>query len=255
MKFDWNWTCFLWMAASVKQSTYVSTNGQLYILMHTQQTTLHTHAHPTHPIVLSLSNADLQIFLGKPNRTYKSLLYNKVQYEALLYEPWNSEAIFSADLKPARVDMNSNIFFFEYIRSSKRIARLSGWLLLLNALPCAWILQRAQAHDIRNSSHSITNLDIEKYLYCYFIYLFTYLLFMVLQQYCTYLLSSRSRSGSWLSKPRASETNAGFCTSQVTASCRDLMPSISQRGLHSHWRSNLQHHRTKKLNNYTKNIT
>lgn len=203
--------------------------------------------------IFLLSNADLHIFLQKPNPRDKCLLYNKLQYETLLYKPWNSEAIFSADLKPARVDMNSNIFFFEYIRSSKRIARLSGWVSLLNALPWAWILQRGgQAHDIRNSSYRITYSETTQCLYCY---LFIYLLFMVMQQYCTYLLSSRSRSGSWLSKPRASETNAGFCNSHVTASCRDLMPSISQRGLHSHWRSNLQHHRTTKLNNYMKNIT
>ena len=46
--------------------------------------------------------------------------------------------------------------------------------------------------------------------------------------------------------PLASETNVGYCKSHVTASCRDLMASVSHRGLHSHWRSNLKHHRTKK---------
>jgi hypothetical protein len=74
------------------------------------------------------------------------------------------------------------------------------------------------------------------------------------QEHCSYLLSSLSRSGSWLSKPRASETNAGYSKSHVTASCRDLMPSISQRGLQSHWCSNLQHHRSKILNNYIKTL-
>jgi len=94
---------------------------------------------------------------------------------ALLYKPWNSVAIFSADLKPARVDMNSNIFFFEYIRSSKRIARLSGWVLLLRALPCAWILQReAQVHDIRTSSYRITNSDITQCLHCYLYIYYTW---------------------------------------------------------------------------------
>jgi hypothetical protein len=56
----------------------------------------------------------------------------------------------------------------------------------------------------------------------------------------TYLLSILSRSGSWLSISRASAITDVLLNSHVIASCRAAIPSMSQRGLHSQWRNNLE---------------
>jgi hypothetical protein len=83
---------------------------------------------------------------------------------AIAYKPWNSEAIFSADLKPANVDINSNILLFEYMWSSKKIARLSGWVWLLRALPSVWTLHK-WANAKPQALYSITNSGITGHLH------------------------------------------------------------------------------------------